>query len=57
MVHRGKSLIPTDEEFLRKSLLELLCIFQYVLKNTLENLTFIKVPLMLVKMKSLNNSF
>lgn len=34
VVHRGKSVIPTDEENLRKSLLELLMIFQFVLKNT-----------------------
>ena len=34
VVHRGKSVIPTDEENLRKSLLELLMIFQLVLKDT-----------------------
>lgn len=45
IVHRGKSVIPTDEKFLRKSLVELLSIFQHVLKNTFENLNFIKVPI------------
>ena len=37
VIHRGKSVVIVDEENLRKSLLELLMIFQFVLKNTFKD--------------------
>lgn len=43
VVHRGKSVISTDEENLRKSLLELLMIFQFVLKNTFKQYEIKKI--------------
>lgn len=43
VVHRGKSVVPIDEENLRKSLLELLMIFQFVLKDTFKKYQIKKI--------------
>lgn len=45
VVHRGKAVVPTDEKILRKSLVELLNIFQCVLKDTYKSLNYPKVDI------------
>lgn len=45
VVHRGKSVSDIDEERLRKSLVELLNIFQCVLKSTFNNIQFATVDI------------
>jgi len=54
VAHRGKSVSDIDEEKLRKSLVELINIFQCVLKDTFNNISFATVDINVGEKQNIN---